>query len=223
MVGAAAVKPSYAEARQNMVDNQLRTNKVVDDALIAAMGKVPREAFVPDHLKGIAYVDDDLAIGRDRFLMEPMVLARLIQAAELKPTDRVLDLACATGYAAAVLSSLAGQVIAVEPDQSLADKARGLLSAQGVTNVTVVTGACEAGYPSMGPYDAILIEGTVERLPDVILRQLRHGGRLVTVLAGEGGVGEATLVGDAGRARVALFDAATPRLAAFAAKPSFVF
>ncbi len=226
MVGAAAMKPSYAEARQNMVDNQLRANKVVDDDLIAIMGRLPREAFVPERLKGIAYVDEDVALGGGRYLMEPMVLARLIQAAAVRPGDKALVLGCATGYGAAVLAGLGAEVVAVDSDAKLAERARANLAALGVVGCQVVAGKPRAGHPG-GPYDVILIEGAVAEVPQAVLGQLAEDGRLVTVIAEPGGVGEATLLQatQKGRppARVPLFDAATPVLAEFSAERSFVF
>lgn len=227
MVGATAAKPSYAEARQNMVDNQLRANKVVDDDLIAVMGRLPREAFVPERLKGIAYVDEDVALGNGRCLIEPMVLARLIQAAAVQPGDKVLVLGCGTGYGAAVLAGLGASVTGVDTDGKLVDRARSALAMAQVSGVTLAASPAEAGYASGAPYDVILIEGAVERVPPAILGQLASGGRLVTVLAEPGGLGEATLLQatrkDMPPARVPLFDAATPVLPAFTVERSFVF
>lgn len=215
---------SYAEARRNMVDNQLRTNKVTDAPLLAAMDDLPREAFLPDRLAGVAYVDEDVELGQGRCLMEPMVLARLIQAAEIRPTDRVLDIGCATGYATAVLSRLAKSVVAVESDPSLANRARGALAALGIGNATVVDGALDRGHAALAPYDAILIGGAIERLPRAIADQLAPGGRLVAVHVSPGRrVGEASLYRGRPLARLALFDAAAGILPGFAAEPGFVF
>lgn len=227
MVGATAGKLGYAEARQNMVDNQLRANKVVDDDLIAVMGRLPREAFVPENLQGIAYVDEDVALGSGRCLIEPMVIARLIQAAAVRPGDKALVLGCATGYGAAVLAGLGAQVIGIDTDPKLVDRARSALATAQVSGVTLATAPVEAGHASGAPYDVILIEGAVERVPSAVLAQLASGGRLVTVLAEPGTVGEATLL-QATRpgmppARVPLFDAATAVLPAFTVERSFVF
>jgi protein-L-isoaspartate(D-aspartate) O-methyltransferase len=219
----AATKPTYAEARQNMVDNQLRANAVTDEALLAAMGRIPRERFVPEAMAGIAYIDEDLPIGGGRFLLEPMVLARLIQAAGVKPGDKALDIGCATGYAAAVLAALGARVVALECDPRLADRARATLAAEGASAVTVAAGDLVQGHPAGAPYDVILIEGRIERLPSALLGQLAPGGRLVTVMAERGRVGEAIIVRQGSAARVALFDAATLPLPGFAAEPGFVF
>ena len=128
----------YAAARRHMVDSQIRPNKVTDERIMKAMGKVPREIFVPPSLKGVAYVDEDIQIAPGRFLMEPQVLARLIQAAEIEPTDAVLEIGSATGYASAILSHLAESVVAVESDPQLAEIANKALAALEITNVAVV-------------------------------------------------------------------------------------
>lgn len=223
MIREAATKPTYAEARQNMVDNQLRANAVTDEALLAAMGKIPRERFVPEALSGIAYVDEDLALGGDRFLVEPMVLARLIQAARVKPGDRVLDVGTATGYSAAVLAALGARVVALEQDSRLADRARANLAALALPDASVVVGELTQGYAAGAPYDVILIAGRIERLPPVLLAQLAPGGRLVAVMGERGRVGEAVIVHQGSAARVPLFDAASRLMPGFAAEPGFVF
>ena len=214
---------TYAEARQNMVDNQLRANKVVDERLLDVMGRLPRERFVPDNLRGIAYFDEDLPLGNGRCLIEPMVLARLIQTAGLQPGDKVLDVGCATGYSTAVLTSLAASVVALESDPALAGRARAALAAEGIANATVVVGPLEAGHAALGPYDVVLIAGAVEHLPRALIDQLAHDGRLATVVRRRNRVGEAILYRRSPAAEVPLFDAATPLMPGFAAEPSFVF
>ena len=211
-------------ARANMVENQIRANRVTDLRLIAALEELPREAFVPDPLRGIAYVDEDLPLGRGRYLMEPMVLARLVQAADIAPGDLVLDIGCATGYSSAVLAWLANTVVALESDPELAAAATRTLGELGIDTVAVVEGALEWGYPEQGPYDAILLNGAIPDVPDAIRRQLSDGGRLVTVVE-SGGIGRGVRVLRHGDhfARVELFDAATPALVGFAAPPAFVF
>lgn len=221
-VKAAIIRP-YAEARQNMVDNQLRANTIVDEGLIAAIGRIPRERFVPEAVASIAYVDEDLALGDGRFMAEPMVLARLIQAGGVKRGDMVLDVGCATGYSSAVLASLGASVVALECDPRLADRARANLAALGLSGVAVETGDLAKGHAARAPYNVILIAGRVERLPQALMSQLVPGGRLVAVFAERGRVGQAVVVHQGSTARVSLFDAASHPMPGFAAEPGFVF
>lgn len=141
----------YAAARHNMVENQIRTNRVTDPRIVATMDALPRELFVPKQLRGIAYVDEDLDLGNGRYLMEPLVLARLLQAAELRPEDVVLDVGCGTGYSTAVLARVASTVVALESDSDLAEAAASLLAELGMDNAVVVTGPLADGYPAQSP------------------------------------------------------------------------
>lgn len=215
----------YAAARLNMVESQLRTNKVTNPALIEAFEHVPRELFVPERLRGIAYVDEDIEIGPGRFLMEPMVLARLLQEARPQPGDVALDLGCGAGYAAAILARLCGTVVALESDQRMAAQATQTLGQLGIDNAVVVEGPLDAGYPAQGPYNVILVNGAVSEVPQAIRDQLAEGGRLVAVVRNASRIGRAMLLqrsGDVVSGRV-LFDAAVPLLPDFEAKPGFVF
>jgi protein-L-isoaspartate(D-aspartate) O-methyltransferase len=217
--------PDNSAARHNMVEGQIRTNKVTDPVLIEALQTVPREKFVPSSAQGIAYVDEDLAIGRGRYLMEPVVLARLLQTAAIMPTEAVLDIGCATGYSTAVIAKLAGSVVAIDSDPALVERANQIMSELGADNAAVVQGDMAQGYPKQAPYNVIVLGGAVELIPDAITDQLIDGGRLVAVVVDEGGVGRATLVTRVGSSvcsRV-IFDAATPRLPGFAREPGFVF
>lgn len=212
----------FATARRNMVDRQIRTNAVMDEALLAALGAVPRERFVPDNLRGVAYIDEDLPLKKGRVLTEPLVFARLVQLAEITPSDMVLDIGCATGYSTAVLARLANTVVALESDPELAAAATATLSELGCDNAIVVAGPLSEGYAKQAPYDAIVFGGAVPRIPDKIVRQLAEGGRLVAVVGD--GVGHGTLVTRSRgiAASRAVFDAATPVLPDFAARQEFV-
>lgn len=214
----------FTALRQRMVEGQLRTNRVTDEAVLAAIQAVPRELFVPRALRTVAYVDDDIEIQRGRFLMEPMVFARLIQLAEIEPTDLVLDIGCGTGYSAVVLARLANGVVALESDPDLAQRAGELVRELGAANATVVQGPLEAGHPSQAPYDVIFLDGAVAELPPAITGQLAEGGRLVAVLTGAG-VGRATIMTKTGGQLSSrpVFDAAIRLLPGFAGKPRFVF
>lgn len=214
----------FATARLNMVESQIRTNKVTDPTLIEAFETVPREDFVPEPLRGVAYVDEDVPLGDGRFVMEPMILARLLQAACPGPDDIALDIGCGTGYGSAILSRMVATVVALESDKALAATANQVLSGLELDNVVVVEGKLTEGYPKQGPYDVILLSGAVAEVPRAIGEQLAEGGRLVAVVEA-GGLGRATLMQrDAGviSSRV-LYDAALPLLTGFEAEPGFVF
>jgi protein-L-isoaspartate(D-aspartate) O-methyltransferase len=217
---------NFAAARRNMVDCQLRTNEVTDPLVIAAMAELPREMFVPKTRQGIAYVDEDLPVAPGRWLMEPLVLARLVQALELTPADTVLDIGCATGYDAALLGRLAGSVVAVESDAELADQANLTLSHVASDNVAVVTAPLEQGYAVQAPYDVIFIGGAVARLPDAVTAQLAPHGRLAVVLrASDAAPGRAWLYSKSSD-RISgrpLFDCGTPYLHGFEPRESFTF
>ncbi|MGF1607765.1 MAG: protein-L-isoaspartate O-methyltransferase [Kiloniellales bacterium] len=221
----------YAAARLNMVESQLRTNRVSTPALIEAFETVPRERFLPESMRGIAYIDEDLPLGSPdqhgggRHLMEPMVLARLLQAAAGQPGDVVLEIGSGSGYAAAILARLAATVVALESDPELARQANALLNELGADNAVVVTGPLGEGYPKQAPYNVILIDGAVSAVPKAISDQLADGGRLVAVVKEGVGLGRAILAQRSGDhvAQRVLFDAATPYLPEFEAEPGFVF
>jgi protein-L-isoaspartate(D-aspartate) O-methyltransferase len=216
----------FSAARRHMVDGQVRTADVTDLRVISAMQQVPREHFVPPGSSSLAYLDLDLPVGEgavaSRRLLKPMVLAKLIQAADLKPTDRVLDVGCAAGYAAAVLARIAGQVVALEQDAGLAKAAQAALAA--LPNVSVVSGPLVDGWPSAAPYDVILLEGATEVEPQAFRRQLKDGGRLVCVLGSPPGA-TAMLYYRSGEEMGgrAVFDAAAALLPGFAKPPVFAF
>jgi protein-L-isoaspartate(D-aspartate) O-methyltransferase len=216
---------NFEKCRRNMVDNQLRPNKVTDARVIAAMGAVPRERFVPEDLQGVAYVDEDLPIGEDRVLMEPMVLARMLQAAEITSDDVVLDIGSGTGYTAAVCAKIATTVVSVEGDSHLAAEASRILSELECDNVVTIEAAMTDGYPRQAPYDVILFSGAVAEIPDNIANQLAEGGRLVAVVAPSGQAPSAVLVRNCGstQSHRRIFDASIPYLTGFAREPGFVF
>jgi len=215
----------YAAARHNMVDGQLRTNGIVDPEQLDAFLSVPRERFVPAALQGTAYVDRDLPLGNDRYLIEPLVLARLIQLAELRPGARVLYVGTGPGYDTAILTHLVGSVIALESDPSLAATARHLLRELDHSNASVIEGPLELGYAAGGPYDAILFGGAITVVPDAIVRQLAATGRMAAVIRAAGRVSQVTVMTRAGASlsRRPVFDAATHALPGFAPQPAFVF
>lgn len=213
-----------AVARRNMVDCQIKPNRVTEPRLLAALGAVPREAFVAPQLRGVAYLDEPLPIGAGRFLLTPMVLARLLQAAEIQPADVVLHVGCGTGYGAAVASRLGATVVALESDAALAAAATEALAAQSCDSVVIERGPLNQGCAKHAPYDVIVVEGQIDFLPDALTSQMAEGGRLVAVLR-EHGVGAGTIwVKRHGRVGSrTLFDAAAPALPGFERVPGFVF
>jgi protein-L-isoaspartate(D-aspartate) O-methyltransferase len=215
----------FAAARHNMVEGQIRTNKVTDPALLDALASLPREQFVPAERRSAAYIDEDLRLAGDRFMMEPMVLARLLQAAEPTRTDVALDVGCGTGYATALLARLTATAIGLESDAALARTATEMLARLAVGNAIVVEGKLADGCAKHGPYDVILVNGAVAEFPPALVEQLAEGGRLVGVRRPGSGPGTAVLMlkrrgAVAGRT---LFEAANPYLAGFAPQPRFAF
>ena len=176
----------YSVARLKMVDGQVRPSDVTDLRIIEAMLAVPREEFVPAELRPMAYLDLDIEVKGNpdkRCLLKPVVLAKLLQAAAITPTDKVLVAGCATGYSAAIVSKLAAHVAATEPDAGLATIAKASLARIGASNVTVTTVEVAAGDAAHGPYDVILLDGATEVIPETLYRQLKMGGRLAGVFA----------------------------------------
>ena len=216
----------FRAARQAMIDGQLRTNTVTDARVLDAFGELPRERFVPETLRGVAYIDEDLPLGNGRWLIEPMVLARLVQLADIGPTDRVLMIGDPSGYAAAVLARLAGQVVMVESDSAAAAAARQRLAALDSVNVQVVLGPLEKGYSVGAPYDAIVLAGATAEVPHDVGVQLVEDGRLVVVIRKPGApMGEAEVMTRIGNvlSRRPVFDAGTPYLPGYQPVPSFAF
>jgi protein-L-isoaspartate(D-aspartate) O-methyltransferase len=218
----------FSTERQNMVDCQVRTSDVTDIRIIDAMIAVPREAFVPEQQRALSYLDLDLEVSAGaavkRFLIKPVVLAKMLQAAEIMDTDNVLVVGCASGYSAAVVAKLAARVTATESDPDLAAKASDVLARLGSGNVTVRAAAAAEGEPADGPYDVIVLDGATEITPDRVYRQLKEGGRLVGVFATTQPPRAAIVTrshDDFGHR--ALFDATVPVLPGLKRVPAFVF
>lgn len=215
---------NFAQARDNMVDGQIRTSDVTDSALIAAMRAVPRELFVPEALRPVAYQGESIEVAPGRRLLDPRVFAKLAQLAEIKAGDRVLDLGAATGYSTAVFARLAATVVAVDPDAALTERARALLAELNVANATTLTGALPDGAAAQGPFDVIFINGAVDEPGERLMSQLATGGRLVAVVT-DRGVGKAHVFLKSAASisgRVA-FDAAISQAPGFQRAPAFTF
>ena len=217
---------SFEMARKAMIDSQIRPNKVIDERVIEAYATVPREVFVPRSLKEVAYVDEDLSLSGGRYIIEAMVMGRLLQALAIKPSDNVLLVGAGTGYSAALLSHLCASVIAIDNRTAAVEKAQDILGQMEIGNVAVLKGKLTEGYANEGPFDAIIIEGGVEVMPEALLSQLAPSGKLAAIWRSSGKAqGEASLwsaAGD-GYVRKSLFNAQVPTLTEFKAKPEFQF
>lgn len=209
------------EARHAMVASQLRTSAVNDPAIVAAMGAVPRERFVGAANAAVAYCDRPLPLGGGRYQNAPLTTGRLLTQAMIQPTDRVLLIGAASGYTAAVLARIAAHVVAVESDAALAASARSALAGSG--NVEVVEGPLNAGAGTSDPFDVLVVDGAVERLPDALLDQLRTGGRVVSGVVDNGVVRLASGVKSAGFALVPFADIDAVALPGFDAPRAFQF
>ncbi len=210
----------FVLARKNMVYCQLKPNKIKDNDVINAFLSVPREMFVKkNHIKH-AYLDDNLSLGNGRFLLNPVILSRLIQALELKKNDTILNIASGTGYGVVILSYLAGTVLGIENDTSLINKSSELLSKLEINNAAIIKGDIKEGFIKQAPYDAIIIEGGVEEVPELILNQLSNNGKLVTIESNESGYGKAILIEkfENNFIKNFLFNAYVPLLSAFTSK-----
>jgi protein-L-isoaspartate(D-aspartate) O-methyltransferase len=215
-------------ARQNMVDGQVRPSDVTDLRIIDAMLAVPREVFVPENQRALAYLDLDLDVSdggsAKRFLIKPVVTAKMLQAADIRDTDNVLVAGGATGYTAALVAKLAARVTATETDPAHAARASEVMAQLGLPNVTFRAADAAAGDPANAPYDVIVLDGATEIVPEGLYGQLKEGGRLVGVFAMTRPA-RAMIVthshGDFGNR--ALFDAAVPVLPGLERRPAFVF
>jgi protein-L-isoaspartate(D-aspartate) O-methyltransferase len=220
----------FARVRRMMVDNQLRTYDITDLDVLSAMNEVPREHFVSPERGVLAYSDQPLPVacaedGEWRHFLAPMVLARIVQNLDIKAGEKVMIVAGALGYEAAVIARLGADVVVLEPDAGLAAQTRSRLEALGVGGVRVVESGLAEGCPDEAPFDAILVNAAIEERPEPLLRQLREHGRLAAILGDGGRTSRATLFvrhGEVFGSR-AMFDAAAPALSVFRKEPGFVF
>ncbi len=220
----------FATQRLKMVDGQVRTTDVTKIEILDAMLEVPREEFVPARRRPLAYIDEDveIAVGGAgtlaRYLMEPSPFAKLIQMADIDPSDYVLDVGTGTGYSAAILSRISSSVVALESDETLTQHATDALQRLGYDNIAVVSGELSQGFPAQGPYDVIVLEGCVDEVPQTLFDQLKDGGRLVAVI-GRGNAGVARLFVKDGEvvAGRTVFNAAIRPLPGFEKAPVFKF
>ena len=169
---------NFSERREMMVDTQVRPSDVTKFPVIEAMLTIPRENFVPDDMREVAYLGENLALRNGRVLLDPRTFAKMLDSLDIQPDEVVLDLGCGLGYSTAVLARLGAAVVAVEADDDLAAEAQANLSRENVDNAAVETGTLSEGADKHGPYDVIVIEGAVEEIPEALLEQLKDGGRI---------------------------------------------
>jgi protein-L-isoaspartate(D-aspartate) O-methyltransferase len=215
----------FDRAREIMVDSQIRPNDVADPAIVAAFLRTPREAFVPNARRSVAYSELEIETSPGRALWTPRDTAKLIKLAQIRPADIVLVVGAGAGYEAAVISHLADTVIALEDSPALVEAMSQRFAALGIDRAAPVEGKLELGLPDQAPFDVIYIAGMIETLPEVWGQQLREGGRLAAVVAEAGRLGRGkafTRAGDTLSAREG-FDASPPRFAGFDRKLSFSF
>ena len=221
--------------RQTMVDCQVRTFDVTDQRLLARVMDIPRERFVPESMRDLAYSDVGLTVEpgasemEARYLLPPFILARLIQGAGVKPTDKVLDVACGTGYSTAILAGLAGSVTALEGDRRVLSDLRARLVGFGLGHVETIDGDLFSGSARHAPFDVIVVNGAIDDRLDDLFAQLSEGGRLVTIKrssddpTGHAAKAVCFLKRGADIGIRVLFDASAPVLRAFGKAPAFVF
>lgn len=182
----------FAARRTMMVDTQVRPNDVTKFPVIEAMLSIPREEFVPPSRRSVAYTGENLDIGHGRVLLEPRTLAKMVDALDIQPGEMALDLGCGYGYSSAVIARMAEAVVAIEENEEMVAEAERRLADAGVFNVAVLAGKLTEGNARQGPYDAILVGGGVEEIPEALLEQLKEGGRIVAIFL-EGSLGVARI------------------------------
>lgn len=210
-----------------MVDCQIHTAGVVDPVLLTAFETIPKEQFVPKEFKTVAYLDEEIAVGKDRFIIEPIILSKMLEAAGIKPEDVILDIGGSTGYTSALLSTKASSVMMLESQKEYIDQAEKNWETLDICNAFALQGPLAKGSPEKTHYDVIIINGAVTEIPDAIKAQLAPKGRLITVIRKPGQtMGQATLIQNLGENHFSsynLFDAGCSYLDGFQPEQGFSF
>ncbi|SRR5579862_2493499 len=175
----ASNSDTYSELRRQMVDSQLRARGIADERVLAAMSRVSRHEFAPERWRSQAYEDHPLPIAEEQTISQPFIVALMLEALALSPSDKVLEIGTGSGYVTALLAELVSQVISVERHVVLADSARELLTAMGYKNATVLVGDGTRGFPQFAPYDAVIVSAAAPELPIELVDQLAEGGRMI--------------------------------------------
>lgn len=207
-----------------MIEQQIRPWDVLDFKILDILKNVPREQFVPDTHTKLAFADIQIPLAHGEVMMEPKVEARLVQELNLTPDDKVLEVGTGSGYVTALLASLAKHVVSVDIHKDLSNQAADKLSKIGITNITLESGDAIKGWPSTGGFDAILLTGSVAKVPNEFIEALKDGGRFVAIV-GENPVMEAISITKTGDSveRISLFDTMLPPLVGAKQQKSFVF
>jgi len=175
----------YSSLRRQMVDSQLRRRGIADERVLAAMERVPRHEFAPERYRDQAYEDHPLPIGEGQTISQPYIVAVMLDALKLAPTDKVLEIGTGSGYVTALLAELTESVISIERHESLAESARALLAVLAYSNVKVVIGDGTRGFPEAAPYDAIVVSAAAAEMPPALITQLGEGGRMIIPVGSE--------------------------------------
>ena len=217
----------FAQARSAMVESQIHTVGVVTPTILDAFRTVPRELFVPDHMMGLAYIDEDIPLGDGRVLIEPAALARMVEAANVQTSDVVLNVGDTTGYSSAFLSVWARTVVTMEPRAGQLDQARAVWAECSYCNIAPISCDATEGCPEHAPYSLIMMNGAVAEIPEIFVAQLSVGGRLAAVLKPDANApGHAVIVQRIGNGKYStnrVFDASMPYLPGFEPRRDFVF
>lgn len=202
----------FSTAKTNMIKSQLLPNKIGGGPLIKAMEETPRHIFTKEEHQTIAYFDGKLDLGNGRYILPPMVFAKMVDALSLHSSAKLLDIACGTGYSSAILSRLCHKIVAIESQNNLAAKANQNLNLLGINNVIIISSQLKLGQEDNAPYDAILINGAVKEVPESLLSQLNNNGKLVTLISKSLGFGHIALYSkENGQIKVSnIFDVSLP-------------
>jgi protein-L-isoaspartate(D-aspartate) O-methyltransferase len=184
---------AFKSARINMVKGQILPNDIKNQALIDVLTEIPRHIFIPDERRGVAYIDGSLLVGEGRYILPPMVFAKMVEALGIKGDESVLDIACGTGYSSAVLANLCKKVCAIESSADLASKAHQNLNSLGIANVIIISNLLAEGHKESAPYDVILINGAVREVPGSLFAQLSENGKIVAILSKAANAGSIVL------------------------------
>lgn len=185
---------AYEIARTNMVKSQILPQNIRNELLVDIISKTPRQIFIPEEKQGVAYIDEAVSVGGGRYILSPMVFAKMVEALDIKGTESILDIACGTGYSSVILAKLCRKVVAVESNNDLASKAHLNLNKLGINNVIIIGDRLVDGHEESAPYDIIFINGAIKEIPSSLLSQLGDNGKLITIVSKSRNMGSIVLL-----------------------------